>query len=539
MSIEVDAPQLSGKLSDESTWVPEFVVNMVSDDIAKYSAITIVDIHNQERIIDAQARDYEGASNTADAVEIGNFAIAKNVLLVNITGKPSGYSVSFKINDKEKNISLAAFNEPNCSFTDLENGVVLKKAVADLLNQLGVVLTDYGKKSLLEVATGAANIAANIEAQKDIARGNVALQNGSSIEALSYFVKAKSSDNNLARATKAMSRAGTTMVTTDFASSARNKIKLRNDFIKLIGDTTDYLNKNFPYTVIYDPNLTEGKMNYEKNTFDMNFKYSVLLNTDAIELSQNIRDTYNTMPDHENWNLTTSMSGMIPQGSLIITFEVKDANGSVIGKTANVVYLSSRLNHKVNDGRVTISADADTSVINFNVARVQFVKDSSVSASSYEKNPNQYSDMEMSKLTINDYINKVVVPSIELSEVMPDIYLVTVPRGFDLDDYDSLARKYNIGDHYKLSEATYGKDFSTIKEIMFNADEAKLMQELNRQNSTALNKMIGRNVISPNGKIIVKNEKNPYPRLISEYIKNPTKYLPIEFVSIPESKDYL
>ena len=111
-------------------------MNTISDDIAKYSNIQIVDIYNSQKIAATQRRDENLLFDENEATQIGNFAVAKNVLLVSITGKTTSYAISVRINDKEKNISIAAHNNANCTFLDLESGKAIKEAVADLLSQL-------------------------------------------------------------------------------------------------------------------------------------------------------------------------------------------------------------------------------------------------------------------------------------------------------------------------------------------------------------------------------------------------------------------
>ncbi|MBR4321952.1 hypothetical protein, partial [Treponema sp.] len=107
LSLQVEPPALQN-IGTDSAWIPDFVVNSISDDIRKYSNIQVSDVYNAKKIAAAQKKDESGIFDDSDLVEAGNFVVAKNVLLVSITQKPSNYAISVRINDKEKNTSIAA-----------------------------------------------------------------------------------------------------------------------------------------------------------------------------------------------------------------------------------------------------------------------------------------------------------------------------------------------------------------------------------------------------------------------------------------------
>ena len=538
LSIEVDLPKLSGNLTTESTWIPDFVVNMLCDDIAKYSAITVVDTNNLDRVIEAQKRAESGLYNQEDAPELGNLSVAKNLLVINITAKSTSYAVSLKVNDKETNTALAAFNEPNCSVVDLENGVVLKKAVADLLGQLGVKLTAEGKKSLTDVETQTSTI----EAQRNIAKGTAAMQNGSSIEALSYFVKAKNSDNNLKRASVAMSKAGTVVATTDFASNVRNVIKMRKDFIALVDETTAYLNENFPYSVVYSKELAQGDINYEKETFEMLFRFTPLTNFEARELVQNIYEAYLTMPNHEDWGITDKINGMIPKGFLRVAFEAKDNSGKVIGTVTydrpipgyNVTRYAYGKDSAadVRQGAFEISAEEDTSTVTYGISSVI-----------YSNSPYRYTDSEAKPVSVTcatfpDYLETVILPAAEMTEIFKDIWVPTVSRGLNIETYNEVLRNFGYDlTMQKISDKIVTGSFVDAKSIVYRYSESELMNAIinggsYRSGMETANKFVGRNIMSPGGKVVITNNDNSFPRNKDDFMKVAGKAIPLHFVKI-------
>ena len=57
ISIEVVKAEVKGKFSDEQEWFPDFAVNMIHDDMEKYSAIRMIDGANLEAQMDVDDRN--------------------------------------------------------------------------------------------------------------------------------------------------------------------------------------------------------------------------------------------------------------------------------------------------------------------------------------------------------------------------------------------------------------------------------------------------------------------------------------------------
>lgn len=331
-SVQVESPELHN-IGDDSAWIPDFVVNTISDDIGKYSNITVVDVQNAKKVAETQKRDEQGLANDSDLVEAGAFMVARNVLLVSITQKNSDrLSLSVRINDKEKNTSLASYSEPNCKFDDLEKGLAIKEAVADLLDQLGVKLTKEGKKKLLAVKSDEG--AGSVAAQKLVAQGMQAMKNGSNVEALSYFIKANSRDANLQRAIQAMSQASTVLNSGDFTSQARNLIQQRKEFLGLISEFNEGLNKNPPVMIVFDKNLYMGKVDYENELVSVNVHACLMRDFSKFKLITSILNAYdynshrNEWNAGNNWNVERDVKKMFGNISVTAKATLSDKNGN-------------------------------------------------------------------------------------------------------------------------------------------------------------------------------------------------------------------
>lgn len=271
--MQVEEPSLNN-IAQDSAWIPEFVVNTISDDIAKYSPIIIADSRNARKMALAQKRDESGIFDDSDLVEAGNFKVAKKVMFVSITGKNGDYSLSVRIDDKEKNTLIAGYSEPNCAFADLENGLVLKKAVADLLDQLVFPLSIAQKKALLSVKTK--QFESEIEAQKLYAQGNVAMQSGADLEALKLYIQANSTDSNLERAKKSMSQFSKNVTGSGIGARVKNQIQRRNAYIELFEIMRENFRKAPPYYLIFEPKTRLGKIDYNNGYYDLLVNFALV-----------------------------------------------------------------------------------------------------------------------------------------------------------------------------------------------------------------------------------------------------------------------
>lgn len=415
LSVQVESPELHN-IGDDSAWIPDFVVNTISDDIGKYSNITVVDVQNAKKVAETQKRDEKGLADDSDLVEAGAFMVARNVLLVSITQKPTSFALSVRINDKEKNTSLASYSEPNCSYDNLKSGLVLKEAVADLLEQLNVSLTAEGKQKLLVVKSSENE--KSIEAQKLIAQGNLVLQRGGSkAEALSYFIQANSNDASLRRAIESMSQTSIAIASGDIGTQARNAIQQRKDFLKLINEIRENNKKNPPFYVVFDPNLELKEINYKNKTVDVELKVAVVRDLEKLRLCNNVVQAYKKANDSENWgkDFKNALEDIYAHDRFTMQVLLSDKAGKVLGEKiikGDIITADFCSWDYDEDVNISISADTDTKNIVMTIPKILNSKDEAV---------------ELSRLTVDDYLNKVLIQSFKKEEIYPSIYAVTLP----------------------------------------------------------------------------------------------------------------
>ena len=362
--IEISKPDLTN-IGDESTWIPDFVVNTIIDDITRYSSISIVDTHSIDKISESLARDESGAFSDKNIIEVGNFTQAKSILLISIMGKTSNYGVSFKITDKETAKTVAAYNEANCSVEDLESGKVIKTAILDLFAQLGVNLTEEGKTKLLSINNE--GIDKSIEAQKLFAKANIAEEKGNNLEALSLTVKANRMDNSLKRISQAKKKSYNKISVDGLGSDVRKKIELRKYFKSIIEDEREFYANNLPYIFIYDTEIKTGNINYEDETYSISFKSTILRNYEIDEAYNILNTKLKEQPDYDNWKL--NVRDIYPYCNFMVEIEILDKNGTVVtqGNGKYNIGLNDICNINLN---FTLSADVDTEDLTIRVKNI-------------------------------------------------------------------------------------------------------------------------------------------------------------------------
>lgn len=343
MRLEVEKPQVENVGSDVS-WIPNFVANMVSDTIAKYSAIQIVDNYNEQRVVAARVRDESAAFDESAVLDAEGFAVAQNILNIAITGKSNSYSLSFRVTDKQTLAQKASHNNANCMYADLESGKALTAAVSDLLGQLGVTLTADAKKTLSTPTTSETK---TVQAQVNVARGLEAQRNGSNVEALTYYIKAMTSDKTLTRAAVATETTSNAINNGNLGEIARNKIKVMDEYAALVKETKAYLKTISPYKLIYSTNLELGTVDYKNETIDYMFYMYLCENYDYSNICKTVYKAIVEHPDSEKWdkNLVDArdFEKTINKYSggrygyrgfdTTVTFNLKDASGKVIAKS--------------------------------------------------------------------------------------------------------------------------------------------------------------------------------------------------------------
>jgi hypothetical protein len=250
MRITVLPPEGKG-LGASENWLSAFVQGILIDNLKKYSAITVIDRQNMDKILE------------------------KYILSGTILKTANIYSLQLIISDTETTERRASYSATTIA-ERLWNGAVVNDAAIALLSQLGVTLTAMGKAAL-----GAVYSSQSIAAKTALAKGITAQKNGITVPPLAYYYQAASLDPTLMEAT---SRAS--LISTAITSGAIGE-NTRNTWKKLLDEAEIFFKTNLPFEIVYDPILTKDTIGDSK-TVDLSFELTIKP-SDGFKVLENLR----------------------------------------------------------------------------------------------------------------------------------------------------------------------------------------------------------------------------------------------------------
>jgi hypothetical protein len=255
-------------LAKADGWLTEFVQGSLIGDFQKYSAMTVIDRQNLDKIIEEQKLSESGFYEEKNYAQVGQLTNAQYILSGSITKQPKGgFSLQLGIADVEKGTRRASFNKI-CTEEALNNATVLKEAAFELLAQMGVNLTEEGKKALSGGAAPAA-----LSAETALSKALSAQKNGTVVEALSYFYQAVSYDPSQAEAASRLNVLSANISSGNMGEDARNDIQWRKNWVARLEECeryfANYMKAPLPYTLVYQADLEQGAIDYEKKTLEI------------------------------------------------------------------------------------------------------------------------------------------------------------------------------------------------------------------------------------------------------------------------------
>jgi len=281
LRLAVLAPETQG---DVPVYLPVFIQGLLSNNFGRYSAINLIDRQNLNRIISEQNIAASGRFSDQDFVSIGNLTNTQYFLFGTIQ-KLSGdlYAVQLSITDSATGIRRANFMR-NGSLAQLEGrGALINEAAVDLLAQMGVALTETGKRTLLAGNTSAAR------AEAGLARGITAQARGNEVEALFNITQAITFDPSNPEALSRLNTLSASISGGTISQRIVNDIQARDRWFEVFKETARFFNDHPPFEIIFDPSLVQiGITNYARNTADIGMRI-------ALDPSNAGFDTLNTL----------------------------------------------------------------------------------------------------------------------------------------------------------------------------------------------------------------------------------------------------
>jgi hypothetical protein len=266
--LAVLAPESYG---DVPAYLPLYVQGLLNTNFKRFSAINLVDRQNLDTIIAEQDIAASGRYSDEDYVSIGNLTNAR-FFLVGTIQKISGdrYSLQFSISDSTTGIRNAAFMRDG-TLSQLEGtGTLINEATAELLEQMGVTLTETGKRILLTGNSSA------VKAEAGLARGITAQTGGSDVEALFNYTQSIVFDPSQIETLSRLNLVSSSISEGTISERIVNDIQARDQWIEVFKETTRFYNEHPPFEIIFDPNLVQiGETDFVRRTANLGMRIAL------------------------------------------------------------------------------------------------------------------------------------------------------------------------------------------------------------------------------------------------------------------------
>ena len=378
-------------LSESEQWMLSLIQSSITGDFNKFSAMTIIDRQNLERIFAEWKESMSGAYSDEGRIRIGQLANASHILTGTITQTPTALMLEFSVTDVTSGQRTASYSPRPVSPLALENLSAVKEASADLLRQLGVTLTVAGLEELKRVPN-----TARIQAEAALARGIFAQRQGTEVAALSYFFQAAAFDSSLFEAANRSSIMFANISSGNIGADIRNDIVWRRSWVARLTETEEIFHTLInvadpPYTLFYSTGIETGNINYQHETASLSIPINLSANgawfnamNRSLQAAQAVLDGLSTTNRKNEWGLArwprqgvsnTNPFASVKQYDIAVTFELVNEHGRVIGNQTIRLRPSFSINLN-NYGRFTVSFTENTpSTVTFNAVRADDISD--------------------------------------------------------------------------------------------------------------------------------------------------------------------
>ncbi|MDR2732378.1 MAG: hypothetical protein LBB36_04080, partial [Fibromonadaceae bacterium] len=327
-SIAIYAPQATG-LAENQSHLPTVAQAEFVSNFSSHSSLSVLD---WERIGDIYDKLSSGVYKEQD---LGDIEHTTYIMTGKITKTPAGYHLQMNITKTADKMTVASYSG-NLSYWDLDNRTGIRRASLELLQSMGVTLTEKAKGEL--AGTAGENY---VNAQNAFAKGFTAERQGTEVAALSYYFQAAAYDPSMMEAVSRSSILNANIASGNIGDNVRNDIQWRKDWVDRLTETEQFFDnfnkmESMPYTLFYLNDIKQGKINYQNETVTIStetYLYGSGIWTISIERAlQAIYDGLDATERKDVWEL-----GRWPQRGVtdLKTFEKKHHNFSVVFELVN------------------------------------------------------------------------------------------------------------------------------------------------------------------------------------------------------------
>ncbi|GHV02371.1 hypothetical protein FACS189485_02610 [Spirochaetia bacterium] len=314
ISLAILAPKTTGLTKDQG-YIPALVQGEFVSNFSGYSALSVMDRENLDNVYGELLSGYYDDRDEA-GLDLGHLTSTDYLMNGSITKTAAGYALQMQITKTADKMTAASYSG-TCTFMELDNLTGIRRVSLDLLQKMGIELTDRAKTDLAGAA--AAN---HVNAQTALARGITAQQGGTVVEALSYYYQAAAFDPSLLEAANRADVVSAGISSGNIGTNVRNDIERRKEWLKILEEAENYFKNHQPWEIVYNFALTQGEVDYERETVSLSFDLEVRP-TEDWKIVQSLIDGLDKTGKRDEWGLT-----WWPLTSRVFTDYVNDEYGS-------------------------------------------------------------------------------------------------------------------------------------------------------------------------------------------------------------------
>jgi hypothetical protein len=442
--IAILAPKAIG-LAEDQEYLPGFVQGEFVSNFTGYSDISVLD---RQRLFEQYAELQSGwyDDNAKEGADMGHLPPTEYIMGGSITKTVTGYGLQMSITRTDDKTTPASYSA-NCTFAELDNLTVVRRASLSLLEKIGVTVTERGRTEL----SGAAAVN-HVNAQAALAQGIVAQQKGTAtaVTAAAYYYQAAVFDPSLLEATNRRSVMTANISSGNIGNDTRNEIRWQEDWKARLAETEQYFARLFrsstpSYGLSYLTAFERGAIDFTKKTTSLSFQvnlhaFSTWFDLVPAAVLQEVRDGLNATKKKDTWgfgywprqtvtNLNPFQGG---RNDFAVVFELVNDKGDVIGRQSLSIggswgfnFSSEKevtLNYQENDSRTVtfrdVNANKISDTLTIRVASVNgaapetVTRNGSLQITALSEFP---SDFEFSRGVITKYTGKegrdIVIPA--------------------------------------------------------------------------------------------------------------------------------
>jgi hypothetical protein len=393
-SLAILAPKATG-LAEGQDYLPSLVQGEFVSDFKGYSALSVLDRQRlDEQYAELESGYYD--DNAAAGQDLGKLTPTNYIMGGSITRTATGYALQMQITKTADKMTAASYSG-TCTFAELDNLTGVRRASLELLQKMGVSLTERAKTELAGAATGQ-----TVAAQTADARGYTADRGGRTAEAAIYYTQAAAIDPSMLQTANRASTLTAAIARGTVGAGTRDLIQQRKDWIALLTQTEETIYKlidsasvNPPYTLYYSNDIKWGDINYRTESRDARFETNLhgrgywfdSVRVAAQSVYGAVYDGLTKTGHKDEWGLGNwPGSGVTQQNpfsrywrhEINVVFELVNAQGRAISR--QTYSRTAQYSPRRNGNQVSISYDADDfTTVTFSTVKAADISDTGMS----------------------------------------------------------------------------------------------------------------------------------------------------------------